>query len=105
VRRPIIEWALRRATALEPAIELRPAARITALTLEDGGAPRATGVALEGGETMRGEVVVDALGRYRAPEGWRRRVETKADCGALYYCRYFELRDGVDISTAVRRTP
>jgi 2-polyprenyl-6-methoxyphenol hydroxylase-like FAD-dependent oxidoreductase len=96
VRRPIIEWALRGAAALEPAIELRPAARITGLTLEDGGGLRATGVALEGGETMRGDVVVDALGRYRAPEGWRRRVETKADCGALYYCRYFELVDGVD---------
>jgi 2-polyprenyl-6-methoxyphenol hydroxylase-like FAD-dependent oxidoreductase len=96
VRRPIIEWAVRGAAALEPAIELRPAARITGLTLEDGDAPRATGVALEGGETVRGDVVVDALGRYRVPEGWRRRVETKADCGALYYCRYFELRDGVD---------
>jgi hypothetical protein len=42
-------------------------------------------------------VVVDALGRYRTPEGWRRRPERRqGDCGALYYCRYFELRDGVD---------
>ena len=31
-----------------------------------------------------------------APEGWRRRVGEQADCGALYYCRYFELRDGVE---------
>lgn len=96
VRRPIIEWALRRAAAREPAIELRPAARIAGLELEDRASTRATGVILEGGETVRGDVVVDALGRYRAPEGWRRGGATQADCGALYYCRYFELRDGVD---------
>jgi 2-polyprenyl-6-methoxyphenol hydroxylase-like FAD-dependent oxidoreductase len=96
VRRPIIEWALRLAAAKEPAIELHPAARIAGLALEDGGVPRAIGVSLEGSETLRGDVIVDALGRYRAPEGWRRRAETQADCGALYYCRYFELRDGDD---------
>ena len=96
VRRPIIEWALRRAAARETAIDLRPATRIAGLVVDDGGAPRAAGVALEGGEVVRGDVVVDALGRYRPPEGWRRRIETQADCGALYYCRYFQLRDGVD---------
>jgi flavin-dependent dehydrogenase len=96
VRRPIIEWALRRAAAKEPGVELRPAAKIAGLALADERAPRAIGVALEGHETLRGDVVVDALGRYRAPEGWRRGAEAQADCGALYYCRYFELRDGVD---------
>jgi 2-polyprenyl-6-methoxyphenol hydroxylase-like FAD-dependent oxidoreductase len=93
VRRPIIEWALRRAAAKEPTIELRPAVRIKGLALDEG---RATGVALEGHEALRGDVVVDALGRYRAPEGWPRRAETRSDCGALYSCRYFELRDGVE---------
>jgi 2-polyprenyl-6-methoxyphenol hydroxylase-like FAD-dependent oxidoreductase len=96
VRRPIIEWALRRAAAKEPAIELRPAAKVVGLASENGEASQATGVALEADETVRGDVVVDALGRYRPPAGWRRRAETQADCGALYYCRYFELRDGVD---------
>jgi 2-polyprenyl-6-methoxyphenol hydroxylase-like FAD-dependent oxidoreductase len=96
VRRPIIEWALRRAAANEPAIELRPGAMISGLVADDGDAPRAMGVALEGGEIVRGNVVVDALGRYRAPPGWQRADATEADCGALYYCRYFELRDGVD---------
>jgi 2-polyprenyl-6-methoxyphenol hydroxylase-like FAD-dependent oxidoreductase len=91
VRRPIIEWALRRAAAKEPAIELCAAARIAGLVVADGRVPRATGVALEGGDTVGGDVVVDALGRYRPPAGWRRRVERQADCGALYYCRYFEL--------------
>jgi flavin-dependent dehydrogenase len=93
VRRPIIEWALRRAAAHEPGIELRPGVRVAGLAVEGS---RATGVGLEGGETVRGDMVADALGRYRVPDGWRRRTERQAECGALYYCRYFELRDGVD---------
>jgi 2-polyprenyl-6-methoxyphenol hydroxylase-like FAD-dependent oxidoreductase len=95
-RRPLIEWALRRAAAGEPAIELRPASRIAGLALEHGPVPRASGVTVEGGEIVRGDVVVDALGRYRPPAGWRRRIRAQADCGALYYCRYFRLCDGVD---------
>jgi 2-polyprenyl-6-methoxyphenol hydroxylase-like FAD-dependent oxidoreductase len=105
VRRPIIEWALRVAAAGEPAIELRPGARIRGLVADDGSIPRARGVALEGGETVRGDVVVDALGRYRPPEGWPRRVARQADCGALYYCRYYELLDGVDHLDAGSENP
>ena len=105
VRRPIIEWALRRAVAREPAVELRPAARIVRLALADERAPRAIGVALEGGDTLRGDVVVDALGRYRAPDGWRRAAGSQADCGALYYSRYFELRDGVEHLDAGAQNP
>jgi 2-polyprenyl-6-methoxyphenol hydroxylase-like FAD-dependent oxidoreductase len=93
VRRPIIEWALRRAAASEPSVELRSRVRIAGLVVDDG---RARGVALDGGETVGGDIVVDALGRYRAPEGWSRQAERQASCGALYYCRYFELRSGVD---------
>jgi 2-polyprenyl-6-methoxyphenol hydroxylase-like FAD-dependent oxidoreductase len=91
VRRPIVEWALRRAAAREPGVELRPRARIAGLVRED-----APAVALEGGELLRGDLVVDALGRYRTPAGWPRGALRQAECGALYYCRYFELRDGVD---------
>jgi 2-polyprenyl-6-methoxyphenol hydroxylase-like FAD-dependent oxidoreductase len=105
VRRPIIEWALRRAAAREPAIELRSAARIAGLVLEDGPGVRAAGIALEGSETLLGDIVVDALGRYRPPEGWRRRVVSQADCGALYYCRYFRLRDDVDHLEGGPRNP
>jgi 2-polyprenyl-6-methoxyphenol hydroxylase-like FAD-dependent oxidoreductase len=96
VRRPIIEWALRRAAAREPGIELRSRVRVAGLVVEDEPAPLARGVALEGGEMLRGDVVVDALGRYRTPDGWPRRSERQTSCGALYYCRYFELRAGVD---------
>jgi 2-polyprenyl-6-methoxyphenol hydroxylase-like FAD-dependent oxidoreductase len=40
--------------------------------------------------------VVDALGRYRCPTGWPRASGEPADSGAIYYCRYFELAEGVE---------
>jgi 2-polyprenyl-6-methoxyphenol hydroxylase-like FAD-dependent oxidoreductase len=96
VRRPIIEWALRRAAAAEPAVEIRTGVRVTGLLTSDGGAPRATGVAVDDGGPVRGDVVVDALGRYRCPPGWPRAAGEPTDSGAVYYCRYFELADGVE---------
>jgi hypothetical protein len=60
------------------------------------GAPRAVGVAVDDGSTVRGDVVVDALGRYRCPPGWPRAAGEPTDSGAVYYCRYFELAEGVD---------
>ena len=96
VRRPLIEWALRRAAAAEPDVELRRGVRITGLLTDDGQRPRAFGVAPADGEPVRGDVVVDALGRYRCPPGWPRVAAAPTDCGAIYYTRYFRLADGVE---------
>jgi 2-polyprenyl-6-methoxyphenol hydroxylase-like FAD-dependent oxidoreductase len=96
VRRPIIEWALRRAAAAEPAVEVRVGAQVTGLLIGDDGAPRAVGLAVDDGDRVRGDVVVDALGRYRCPPGWPRAAGEPTDSGAIYYCRYFELADGVE---------
>ena len=95
VRRPIIEWALRRAAAAEPAVEIRAGVQVTGLLTSENGAPRAAGVALNDGHPVRGDVVVDALGRYRCPAGWPRAAGEPTDSGAIYYCRYFELAEGV----------
>jgi 2-polyprenyl-6-methoxyphenol hydroxylase-like FAD-dependent oxidoreductase len=96
VRRPIIEWALRRAAAAEPAVEIRAEVQVAGLLTSEGGTPRAAGVAVDGGDPVRGDVVVDALGRYRSPSGWPRAAGEPTDSGAIYYCRYFELADGVE---------
>jgi 2-polyprenyl-6-methoxyphenol hydroxylase-like FAD-dependent oxidoreductase len=96
VRRPIIEWALRRAVAAEPAVEIRAGSRVTGLLTTGDGVPRAAGVAVDGCDPVRGDVVVDALGRYRCPSGWPRAVGEPTDSGAVYYCRYFKLAEGVD---------
>jgi 2-polyprenyl-6-methoxyphenol hydroxylase-like FAD-dependent oxidoreductase len=95
VRRPVIEWALRRAAAAEPAVEIRAGVRVMGLLTSDT-ARRATGVTLDEGDPVRGDVVVDALGRYRCPPGWPRAAGEPSDSGAIYYCRYFELADGVE---------
>jgi 2-polyprenyl-6-methoxyphenol hydroxylase-like FAD-dependent oxidoreductase len=93
VRRPVVEWALRRAAAAEHAVELRKGVEVAAL-LTNG--TRATGVGLAGGEQVPGDVVIDALGRYRCPAGWPRADASPVDSGAIYYCRYFALADGVE---------
>ena len=96
VRRPVVEWALRRAAAAEPGVELRAGVRVSGLIKSGAGKERATGVAVEGGDFVRGDVVVDALGRYRTPAAWARAAGEPTDSGAIYYCRYFELAEGVD---------
>ncbi|HVF79421.1 MAG TPA: FAD-binding protein [Solirubrobacteraceae bacterium] len=96
VRRPIIEWALRRAAAREPAIEIRAGVRVTGLLCSDDAVPRATGVAVDQGDPVHADVVVDALGRYRCPAGWPRAAGEPTDSGAIYYCRYFALAEGAE---------
>ena len=96
VRRPIIEWALRRAAAAEPGVEIRAGVQVTGLLASEHGARRAAGVVVDDGDPVRGDVVVDALGRYRCPPGWPRAAGEPIDSGAIYYCRYFELVDGVE---------
>ena len=54
------------------------------------------GVAVDGDEVVRGDMVVDALGRYRCPPGWPRAAGDPTDSGAIYYCRYFELAEDVE---------
>jgi 2-polyprenyl-6-methoxyphenol hydroxylase-like FAD-dependent oxidoreductase len=96
VRRPVIEWALRRAAAADPAVEIRAGVRVSGLLTSQNGAPRAVGVAVDEGDLVRGDLVVDALGRYRCPPGWPRAAGEPTDSGAVYYCRYFELAEGVE---------
>src|SRR5215218_159227 len=67
VRRPVIEWALRRAAAAEPQVELRRGTVVTGLLTSEDGARRAVGVRIAGAAPVLGDVVVDALGRYRCP--------------------------------------
>ena len=96
VRRPVIEWVLRRAVAAEPAVELHSGVTVSGLLTSDGPVPRALGVATTDGTEHRGDVVVDALGRYRVPTGWPRADGDPTDGGVLYFCRYFELAPGAE---------
>jgi len=90
VRRPVVEWALRRAAAAEPGVQLVSGRQVTHLV------PGASGFHLDDGEEVCADVVVDALGRYRCPPGWPRARAEPTECGSIYYCRYFELVPGAE---------
>jgi hypothetical protein len=62
-------------------------------------------VVVNEGDPVRADIVVDALGRYRSPPGWPRAAGNPTDSGAIYYCRYFELADGVEHLDAPILTP
>lgn len=94
-RRPVIEWALRRAVEQQDGVELRGGAEVARLLSSDDGR-RALGVVLADGSAVRADMVVDALGRYRCPAGWPRADPRPHDSGAIYYSRYFELADGAE---------
>jgi 2-polyprenyl-6-methoxyphenol hydroxylase-like FAD-dependent oxidoreductase len=99
VRRPLIEWALRRAVSPEARIEVRAGAQLTGLQVQAG---KVLAVRLAGA-TMTADLVVDALGR-RTPSGqWlsAERVEPAhvetSDCGVIYYSRYYRIRPGFEL--------
>ena len=82
VRRPLIEWALRRAVHREERVVVRDGTAVAGLPEDDA------------------DLVVDALGRRSPTASWladrgapRTEVES-SDCGVIYLCRYFRCRDG-----------
>jgi 2-polyprenyl-6-methoxyphenol hydroxylase-like FAD-dependent oxidoreductase len=100
-RRPVFEAVLRRAVQAEPAIDLRPACRVTALVLSRGRPAHVAGAVLAGGETLAADLVVDASGRSGRTVAWLTEAglgpvaERTSGCGLIYYSRHFQLRDGV----------
>jgi 2-polyprenyl-6-methoxyphenol hydroxylase-like FAD-dependent oxidoreductase len=99
VRRPMIEWALRRAVLTDTRIIVRAPARVDAIVVDGG---RVTGIRVDGSQ-LPAQVVVDAHGR-RTPARWlvgaTEPAVEQSDCGVVYYSRYyrqrprFELPDG-----------
>lgn len=97
-RRPLLEWALRRAVAREPGIAVRDGVQVRGLAVENG---RVTGALLDDG-VVPADLVVDALGRRTPTPRWLADAgfptETdSSDCGVVYYSRYYRLRPGFDL--------
>jgi 2-polyprenyl-6-methoxyphenol hydroxylase-like FAD-dependent oxidoreductase len=100
-RRPTLEWAFARAAAIEPGVDVRRGVTVDALeTTSYDGTPHVTGVRTVAGETVTGDLVVDAMGRRSqlprllADAGARPVHEETEDSGFIYYTRYFRARDG-----------
>jgi 2-polyprenyl-6-methoxyphenol hydroxylase-like FAD-dependent oxidoreductase len=99
VRRPLIEWALRRAALVEPRITIRSELTATGLAGDAAPVPRVTGVRTAEG-SIEAELVVDAMGRRSPTPGWIAALggtpmaEESSDCGVIYYTRYYRVREG-----------
>lgn len=105
-RRPLFEYALRRAVEADDNVMIKTSTRVVALLAANrrtDGAVRVGGVRTYDGGEMRAELVVDALGRTSPLGSWltmlgaRPMLERRTECGLLYYSRHFRLRHGVVI--------
>ena len=98
-RRPLIEWALRRAVLAEPTIQVSAGVRATGLIGRQGKPARIEGVMTERG-AIAADLVVDAMGRRSPASAWIQAlggdpmVERTTDCGIIYYSRYYQVRPG-----------
>jgi 2-polyprenyl-6-methoxyphenol hydroxylase-like FAD-dependent oxidoreductase len=100
-RRPVFEQVLSRAAAEEPRLEIRRGTPVRELTIHPrNGTPHVDGVRLDSGETLRGDLVVDAMGRRSQLPRWLSAVdigpvhEESEDSGFIYYGRYFRSPEG-----------
>lgn len=97
-RRPVGEWVFATAAANTPHLTLRRGVQVTGLLTGAAAlsnTPHVTGVRTSGGEELRADLVVDAMGRYSRSVDWlaaigaRAPYEEQADSGFAYYTRYF----------------
>lgn len=97
-RRPVGEWVFATACERDPHVTLRRGVQVKELvagTPVTRGTPHVTGIRTTSGEQLHADLVVDATGRQsRAPEwlaalGAHPPHEEQADCGFIYYTRYF----------------
>jgi 2-polyprenyl-6-methoxyphenol hydroxylase-like FAD-dependent oxidoreductase len=110
VRRPLIEWALRRAVLAAPGIRVLGGAKATGLVsrgdVAGDGLPRIDGVRTTAGQ-LDTDLVIDAMGRRSPASRWieaaggRPAEERSTDCSIIYYCRYYRVRDGATLPDGV----
>jgi 2-polyprenyl-6-methoxyphenol hydroxylase-like FAD-dependent oxidoreductase len=103
-RRPLIEWALRRAAAAQSNIVLRGGVRATGLEASSGNGTGEAGPHVHGARTtdgtMAADLVVDAMGRRTPTPDWIQAIggrpmpRRSEECSIIYYCRYYRIRDG-----------
>ena len=103
-RRPFFECVLRRAAEAEPLLTIESGVKVLGITVRAHGASRATvtGVRTDGG-SVEADMVIDSSGRRSVirrslQESGLAVPEAQVEpCGVVYYCRYFQLRPGVDL--------
>ncbi len=99
VRRPLIEWALRKAVLEQPQIEISSGVHVRGVRIES---QRTVAVTVDGA-SIDADIAIDAMGRQSPASGWlaeqeaqRPRRET-SECGVIYYSRYYQVRSGCQL--------
>jgi 2-polyprenyl-6-methoxyphenol hydroxylase-like FAD-dependent oxidoreductase len=102
-RRPVFEWVIADAAAIEPRLEIRRGVAVTGLLTGASvipGVPHVTGVRTEAGDELTADLVLDAGGRRSAFGSWLDAIggkpffEQGEDSGFRYYGRYFRAGSG-----------
>jgi 2-polyprenyl-6-methoxyphenol hydroxylase-like FAD-dependent oxidoreductase len=99
VRRPLIEWALRKAVVAEPNIRRLSNTTVLGLEATAGEVPILSGVRSADG-AISADLVVDAMGRRSPASAWIAALggtpmaEESSDCGVIYYTRYYRVLEG-----------
>ncbi|MCA6125261.1 FAD-dependent monooxygenase [Bradyrhizobium sp. WSM 1704] len=97
-RRPIIEWAVASMAQAAPNVTIRRGTKVRELITGASavaGVPHVSGVRTTAGEEIRGDLVIDAMGRrspaceWIAGAGGRRPIEEAEDSNFVYFTRYF----------------
>jgi 2-polyprenyl-6-methoxyphenol hydroxylase-like FAD-dependent oxidoreductase len=102
VRRPVIEWALRRAVLAEDGISVASGVQVVGLEADPSPTPIVRGVRTNAGR-IEADLVVDAMGRRSPVPDWIESLggtpmaEESSDCGVIYYTRYYRVRDGATL--------
>jgi 2-polyprenyl-6-methoxyphenol hydroxylase-like FAD-dependent oxidoreductase len=100
VRRPLIEWGLRRAVEADARIQRLTNVRVTGIELSG----RSVVAVWLGDQLLDADLVVDALGRRSHVFGWiagavgeAEQPPDTSDCGVIYYSRYYQQRTGFEL--------
>lgn len=113
-RRPVLEQVLGRAAEEQAGLDVRRGVGVTGLETRaaHGGGTHVTGVLCEGGERLRADLVVDAMGRRSPMPAWIADAAATAvpeeaeDSGFVYYTRFFRARgDGLPPFRSAPLTP
>ena len=102
VRRPLIEWALRRSALAEPGLSVVSGVAAVGLEAEPSRTPVVRGVRTTAG-SVKADLIVDAMGRRSQVSGWIESLggtpmaEESSDCGVIYYTRYYRVREGATL--------
>ncbi len=99
IRRPLIEWGLRKAVLEGSNIEIVSGLFARGVRLDDD---RLVAVSVDG-TSIDVDVVVDAMGRRSPMSGWLAEQglatpkQERSECGVIYYSRYYQVRPGLEL--------